>query len=92
MRSLNFCSIDWFKSKIAKTINHHNVSDIKLFGSRITGIYRDDSDLDVFILDNNLHGDDMSELINITIKGIVCEIRYVSPLLFESFNMRLINV
>jgi predicted nucleotidyltransferase len=50
MESLNGYSPKQIKSKIAKTLDCSE-DNIKLFGSRITGGWRKDSDLDCFVVD-----------------------------------------
>ena len=52
MVSLNGYTIEEVKKEISKQVKY-DVSDIRLFGSRITGGWKDKSDLDVVIRDIN---------------------------------------
>lgn len=73
MESLNGYTIEDIKKEIANQTKYE-VSDIRLFGSRITGGWKDKSDLDVVIKDENkvdcgiFYG---------TYLGLNCEIRFV---------------
>jgi predicted nucleotidyltransferase len=73
MDSLNGYTIEQVKKEISKQVKY-DVSDIRLFGSRITGGWKEKSDLDVVIRDINkvdygiFYGNYL---------GINCEIRFV---------------
>lgn len=73
MDSLNGYTIEEVKKEISKQVKY-DVSDIRLFGSRITGGWKEKSDLDVVIKDVTkidygiFYG---------TYLGINCEIRFV---------------
>jgi predicted nucleotidyltransferase len=73
MDSLNGYTIEEVKKEISKQVKY-DVSDIRLFGSRITGGWEEKSDLDVVIRDVNkvdygiFYGNYL---------GINCEIRFV---------------
>lgn len=73
MESLNGYTIEEIKKEIS---NHtkYDVSDIRLFGSRITGGWVDKSDLDVAIKDENNvdYG-----VFYVSCLGLNCEIRFV---------------
>jgi predicted nucleotidyltransferase len=73
MESLKGYTIDDIKKEISKQTKY-DVSNIRLFGSRITGGWKEKSDLDVAIKDENkvdygiFYG---------TYLGLNCEIRFV---------------
>lgn len=73
MESLNGYTIEEIKKEISKQTKY-DVSDIRLFGSRITGGWRDKSDLDVVIKDENKvdYGIFYGSYL-----GLNCEIRFV---------------
>ena len=73
MESLNGYTVEDIKKEISKQTKY-DVSDIRLFGSRITGGWKDKSDLDIAIKDENKveHG-----IFYRTCLGLNCEIRFV---------------
>jgi predicted nucleotidyltransferase len=73
MDSLNGYTIEEVKKEISKQVKY-DISDIRLFGSRITGGWKDKSDLDVVIRDVNKvdYGISYGNYL-----GINCEIRFV---------------
>lgn len=71
--SLNGYTIEQVKKEISKNLKY-DVLDIKLFGSRITGGWKDKSDLDVAIKDIDKVN---HKIFNRTYLGINCEIRFV---------------
>ena len=73
MDSLNGHTIEEVKKEILKHLKY-DVSDIKLFGSRISGGWKPTSDLDVAIRDPEKID---CELFHATYLGINCEIRFV---------------
>jgi predicted nucleotidyltransferase len=73
MDSLNGYTIEEVKKEISKQVKY-DVSDIRLFGSRITGGWKDKSDLDVVIRDINKVDYD---IFYGNYLGINCEIRFV---------------
>ena len=73
MESLNGYTIEDIKKEISKQTKY-DVSDIRLFGSRITGGWKDKSDLDVVIKDENMIE---CSIVNGTYLGLNCEIRFV---------------
>jgi len=73
MDSLNGYTIEDIKKEISKQTKY-DVSDIRLFGSRISGGWKNKSDLDVVITDENkVEYDIFYE----TYFGLNCEIRFV---------------
>jgi len=73
MDSLNGYTIEEVKKEISKQVKY-DISDIRLFGSRITGGWKDKSDLDVVIRDVNKvdYGIFYGNYLDIN-----CEIRFV---------------
>jgi len=71
--SLNGHTIEDIKAEISKSTGY-DPSNIRLFGSRITGGWNDHSDLDVAIMDENkVH----LCLSSVNYLGLNCEIRFV---------------
>ena len=71
--SFNGHKPDKIKERISKKFGY-KIEDIKLFGSRVTGHWRDDSDLDVAILDENRIDEGLFYEKVFTLN---CEIRFV---------------
>ena len=75
-KSLNNKTVEQFKLGISLRLNR-DIKNIKLIGSRITGNYKKDSDLDVCILDRRINMDKIKPFIYIKLFNITCEIHYV---------------
>jgi len=78
MKSLKGHSAEEVKSAICEHYRSiYTKDDIRLFGSRIVGGYREDSDLDVAIKTDDDEKLDTVELEYIQLLGMNIEIRYV---------------
>ena len=73
---MNNVKVTRFKTRISKILGYPT-DHIIFFGSRISGIPRKNSDLDVAILDQSKIYEDIFVL---RVCGIRCEIRYVEDL------------
>lgn len=83
-KSLNNRTVDEIKNGISKKL-HCKSSDIRLFGSRISGASKENSDLGVAILDEN-----KSEIEYINIFGLKAEIHYVDS--FEDSYLKYYSI
>lgn len=78
MKSLNDHSVNEVKNILSKHFKY-NINDIRFFGSRIAGNWKDKSDLDVVIKDETKIDYDIIYFECLTLN---CEIRFV-----ENFNL-----
>ena len=74
MKGLNNHTVEEIKKEISNQTGY-NISDIKLHGSRITGGFKNDSDLDIVIIDENKA--DEIDLVYIDVFEFRGEIRFI---------------